>query len=184
MKRNKRPLAELIVEVILDDLQTDCQGKWNRGNPFFYTQQYTSGTHSHILTYRSWCETTKVIPNYSMDHFRGKFNLISRKSNDKYGRYHHIQNIDQFPNFRTGSKIYQMVHWELLPINTHGTVIIYEDTYQVISARYHRALQLKWLSQSRWMDLHGNYTRNVWTTTSRNSCKQLTHTTFKQPRIL
>ena len=34
------------------------------------------------------------------------------------------------------------------------------------------------------MDIHGNFNRNVWNTSSGHSCKKLTRTTFKQPWIL
>ena len=34
------------------------------------------------------------------------------------------------------------------------------------------------------MDIHGNYKRNVWTTSIGNSCRQLTQTMFNQPWIL
>ena len=81
-------------------------------------------------------------------------------------------------------KICRMGHFKLLPRNTHGTVGIYEDTYQVNYAINYCTLKLKLPSWSRWMDLHGNYLSNVWTTTSGNYWKQLNHTMFKQPWIL
>ena len=34
------------------------------------------------------------------------------------------------------------------------------------------------------MDIHGNYSRNVWTTEIRHSVKQLTRKTIDQPQIL
>ena len=45
-------------------------------------------------------------------------------------------------------------------------------------------LKVKWIIQSRWMDLHRNRTRSIQITTSRNPCKQPTCAPFTQPRIL
>ena len=138
---------------------------------FCCMQQYTSGTHSHIPAHRSKCACIEGRPNSGTTKFRGEYNWISRKTNDKYSRYHHIQNTYKFRNFHTRRKILWMGYQKLLSRNTHGMVVIYEDTYHIHYTIYCCTLQLKGLSQSRWMDLHGNYTRNVWTTKSVNSCK-------------
>ena len=119
-------------------------------------QQYTSGTYSHKPAHRSERRTIEVRPNFSTAQCRVKYNWISRKSNDKYDIYHHIQNTYCLRDFHTRRKILRMVHWGLLPINTHGTVIIYEKTNQIIYARHYCTLKLKWLRISIWMDIHGN----------------------------
>ena len=77
-----------------------------------------------------------------------------------------------------------MLNRKILPRNTHGTVGIYEDTYQDHSAKHYCKLQLKWPSISIWMDFRGNYTRNVWTPTSGNYCKKITRKALKQTWIL
>ena len=110
---------------------------------FSCIKQYTSGTHSHILAHSNQLATTEGRPNSSTTHCKGKYNLIPRKSNDKDGRFHHIQNKYQFHNFHTRRKICWMGHRKLLTRNTHGMVIIYEDEYQIHSTRNYQTLQLK-----------------------------------------
>ena len=75
-------------------------------------------------------------------------------------------------------------HRKLLLGNSHGAVRIYNNSHQNSSTRHYCTLQIKLISQSRWMDLHENHTRNVRITTSRNPFKQLTHTLFSQTWIL
>ena len=81
-------------------------------------------------------------------------------------------------------KIFRMGHQKLLIRNTHGKVRIYESTNQINYNQHYFTVQVKWPIISRWMDLHKNHTRNVWITTSGNSCIKLTCTTFAQPWIL
>ena len=73
---------------------------------------------------------------------------------------------------------------KLLLKNNHGVVRIYENTHQIIITRNDCTVQLEQHSQSIWMNLHVNHTRNVWITTTRHPYKQLTSTTFAQKWIL
>ena len=170
----------------LDDLQTDSQEKWKINKPYFFchTKIYTSGKHNHIIINCILHATTEGISNCSTTCCRGEPNLITSKLNDKYGQSHHIQNTYQFPNFHTRLKICRVGHWKLLPGNPDGVVGIYDNTHQINSTRHYHTLQLKWPSLSRWIDLHGKYTRNLRTTTSGHPCKQITRTSFNQPWIL
>ena len=77
-----------------------------------------------------------------------------------------------------------MGHRKSLPGNTRGEVRIYKNTHHINSAIHYCTLQLNFASISIWMNEHGNYSRNLWTTASGHSGKQLTCTTVKKPRIL
>ena len=58
------------------------------------------------------------------------------------------------------------------------------NTHHTSSTRHHCTIQPKWPSWSKWMDIHWNFKRNLWTTSCRNSCKKLNSPTFKQPQII
>ena len=115
---------------------------------------------------------------------RGKPHWISRESIDKDSRFNHFQNTCKFSNFHPRRKICRMGHRKWLPGNNQGTVIICENAYQARFYRHYCTLKIKWTIWSIWMDIHGNYRRNIWTPTRGNHQKQFTHTTLRQPRIL
>ena len=119
-----------------------------------------------------------------MNYCKGGYSWISRESNYKDVISRHFQNTCQFYNSHTRPKIFWIVHRKLLLRNTHGTFGIYDNTKQINSERHYRTLQLKLYSRSRWMNINGNYMRNVCNTSSGHSCKLLNHTMHKQPWIL
>ena len=71
-----------------------------------------------------------------------------------------------------------MGHRKLLPINAHGTVIIYENPYQTHSTIHYHTPQIKLNSWSI------NNMRNILNPKSRNSCKKFTRRTPRQPILL
>ena len=76
-----------------------------------------------------------------------------------------------------------MVYRKLLPRESHGTIIVYANIYQDHYARHHQTLKVKTSSRYRWLGIHGNHPRNVWTPKSGHSGEQFNHTMHMYPRL-